>query len=187
MIDILKTAKVNVQVADVTPGCQREVLFNGSNLFVDRGKEFLRDVLGGFGGNVVEIGKFLVEVGSSTTMPNYTQIDIVTPVSIVSPSSPVTMFTFPTFYNISSKEMAYVFRFPRTEEEPPSLPVTFSEMGLFYRPTLPNDYTATLYPTYPTDRTFNTIGHMIARLRTPNNVITIGPGRIIELTWKILL
>jgi hypothetical protein len=171
MGSIVKNIVINVEVVDKETG---RVLFTEHNLFTNLGKKFLRDVFGGvfvvaFSSSVpmyaVELGNPLVAVNP----PSYGDTNIQTPIS---PALNIPLYlASPVDLSASSFEIQLNFQYTNNT----LASIDFRELGLFYRPG----------PSYPApSATFDNI--LLARLRTTYNKVTIGVGRTVAITWKIL-
>lgn len=164
MRDILKKIFANVEIKNG----DNKVLLNQSNLFVEVGRGLIRDI---FKGDVsIDNTKYVVEFGTSTQIPAEADTDIITPFP-----DPNQVYTNSYTINaVGTTEIDFVFTYTNGTGGN----VTFTEMGLFYRPLGPDpDVT-------PDDRA--NIGVLMARLKTTFTSITIGNGKNVTITWKII-
>lgn len=164
MRDILKKVFANVEIKDE----DGKILLNQSNLFVEVGRGLIRDVLKG--DVVIDNTKYVAEFGSSTQVPTEADTDIITPFA-----DPNQVYTNSYTINaVAPTEIDFVFTYTNATGGN----VTFTEMGLFYRPLGPDpDIT-------PDDRAHK--GDLMARLKTTFTSITIGSGKNVTITWKII-
>jgi hypothetical protein len=159
MRDIFKNIFANVLIRDDL----RKVLLNQSNLFVETGRGFVRDLLAG--DITLDNTKYVVEFGASTQVPAQSDTDLITPLS------PVALTNTYVISDVGVTEIDFAFDYQNSTGGD----VTFAEIGLFYRPV---DYD-------PGPGRVNA-GTMLARLKSTYTSITIGDGRTISLTWKII-
>jgi len=166
MRDILKKIFTNVEVKDD----EEKFLLVQSNLFVRTGRAIIRDVLAGV--YSIDNSKYVVEFGSGLLVPAEGDIDI-TPFApaIYTPNATNTTYTTNI---IDATEIDFIFTYTNSTGSS----VTFSELGLFYRPLGPSPDST------PADRV--NVGILMARLKTTFTTITIGAGRNITITWKII-
>lgn len=164
MRDILKKVFTNVEIKNENG----KILLKQSNLFVASGRTLIRDVLKG--DVVINNTKYVVEFGSSSQIPAESDTDIITPFP-----DPNQVYTSTYTINaVGTTEIDFVFTYTNSTGGD----VTFTEMGLFYRPLGPDpDVT-------PNDRV--NIGSLMARLKTTFTSITIGNGKNVTITWKII-
>jgi hypothetical protein len=168
-MNILKQVITNVLVEDKET---KEILFEGHNLLTNIGKSVIRNV---FSGELVleqasAKPKYAVELGNPVTVtsPAYSDTDI-------QDHSPGVDISLASVVNtdLSSSSFQVQLGFDYTNSF--GVSIDFKEIGLFYRP-------GASYPSVtsvPQD-------FLIARLRTTYNKVTIGNGRNITITWKIL-
>jgi hypothetical protein len=164
MRDILKKAFTNVKIRDH----ENKIILDQSNLFVQLGRELIRDVLAG--AVAIDNTKYVVEVGSSTQVPAEGDTDLIAPFL-----DPNQVYTNSYIINVvGNTEIDFVFTYTNGTGGL----VTFSELGLFYRPLGPDpDVT-------PDDRVNK--GVLLARLKTTYTSISVGAGKQITITWKII-
>jgi len=164
MKDILKKVFINVEIKDEN----NKVILNQSNLFVEVGRELIRDVLAGI--ESIDNTKYVLEVGTSTQVSAESNTDIISPFT-----DPNQAYTNSYVINsIGITQIDFVFTYTNSTGGD----VTFAEMGLFYRPLGPDpDVT-------PDDRV--NIGVLLARLKTTYTSITIGNGKSVTITWSII-
>jgi len=164
MRDLLKKVFANVEIKDK----DENILISQSNLFVEVGRKLVRDVLAGT--VVIDNTKYVIEFGTSSQVSAELDTDLIAP--FPDPTQP-----YSNSYSISSigtTEIDFIFSFTNSTGGS----ITFSEMGLFYRPLGPDpDVT-------PDDRA--NIGELMARLKTSFTSITIGSGKNITITWKFI-
>lgn len=159
MKNILKKVFVNVSIK----GENNILLDERSNLFVETGRGLIRDALSE--DVTIDNTKYVVEFGSSTQTPLESDVDIITPIS------PVVYTNDYTISTVGTTEIDFSFTYENTSE----LALSFSELGLFYRPAGPDPGVGRA-----------DAGVLLARLKSTYTSITVGPTKTISIIWKII-